>query len=139
MRSRLQKNSSDSLQEPTINLTPLIDVVFVILISFIVIAPLLEMDKVQLAKGASFHSPVHCQDSSPIQIHVYADNSIAFNLRKISLHELPKLLSEAKRQNPNSRPQLFHDKKACFGTYQQIKNILESCGFGEMDVVLAPK
>jgi len=139
MRRHLKKSSPDTNQEPIINLTPLIDVVFVILISFIVIAPLLEMDKVQLARGAPFHTPVHCQDSSPIQIHVYPDNTVSFNLRKISMNDLPKLLSEAKRQNPTARPQLFHDKKACFGTYQQIKNILEGCGFSELDVVLAPK
>ena len=37
--------------ESIVNLTPLIDVVFVVLIMFIVVAPLLEMEQVELADG----------------------------------------------------------------------------------------
>ena len=36
-------------EESLLNLTPLIDVVFVVLIIFILIAPMLDVDKVQLA------------------------------------------------------------------------------------------
>jgi biopolymer transport protein ExbD len=125
-------------QEPTINLTPLIDVVFVILISFVVIAPLLELDRIKLAKGASFHSPVHCQDASPIQIHVFHDNKVTFNGQTIAIEDMGQKLQEAKKLYPRARPQLFHDKKAYFGTYQQVKNSLEACGFDELDIVLAP-
>ena len=39
----------DLPEEPLINLTPLIDVVFVVLIAFMLIAPVLEIDKVDLA------------------------------------------------------------------------------------------
>ena len=40
-------------EEPEVNLTPLIDIVFVILIVFIVIAPLLQIEQVQLADASS--------------------------------------------------------------------------------------
>lgn len=39
----------DSVEEPLINLTPLIDVVFVVLITFMLIAPVLDIDSVDLA------------------------------------------------------------------------------------------
>jgi len=39
--------------EPTINITPLIDVVFVILIAFIIVAPLLEKEQVELSLSPS--------------------------------------------------------------------------------------
>jgi len=138
MRRTQSRGGLEPPQEPTLNLTPLIDVVFVMLISFIIIAPLLEMDRIQLPRGASFHAPVHCQDASPIQIHVYADNSLAYNGKKVDLDALSTSLSSAKKQYPSVRPQLFHDKKAYFGTYQSVKNILEACGFDEVDIVLAP-
>jgi biopolymer transport protein ExbD len=135
---RASRSNLEPPQEPTLNLTPLIDVVFVMLISFIIIAPLLEMDRIQLAAGASFHAPVHCQDASPIQIHVYADNSVALNGKKVDINSLAPFLAHAKKQYPSVRPQLFHDKKAYFGTYQSVKNVLEACGFDEVDIVLAP-
>ncbi|MDB6081908.1 MAG: hypothetical protein JWO53_1180 [Chlamydiia bacterium] len=139
MRRSSSRKSLTTPQEPIINITPLIDVVFVVLIAFIVIAPLLEMDRIALAQGSQkAHAPIHFQDTSDIQIHVYEDNTIAFNSQKISLQDLPRLLIDARQKYPKARPQLFHDKKAYFGTYQAVKNKLEASGFEEMDIVLSP-
>ena len=135
---RAQRRAHTAPDEPLINITPLIDVVFVILIAFIVIAPLLEMDRVELASGAHNGSTTHIQDASQIQIHVYKDNTIALNSQKVSAKALPKLLRDAKTRFPKMRPQLFHDKEAHFGTYQSVKTSLEAAGFQEVDVVLSP-
>ena len=138
MRRTSSRKSLETPQEPMINITPLIDVVFVILIAFIVVAPLLELDRVALAGGGPSRSPVHFQDTSPIQIRVYKDNTLSLNDEKISLRDLPSKLLAQKRAHPKARPQLFHDKEAYFGTYQSVKNCLESVGFQEVDLVLAP-
>jgi biopolymer transport protein ExbD len=133
-------NLAEAAEEASINLTPLIDVVFVVLIMFIIIAPMLEVDKIQLA-GASQKDDKEMavvQESSPITLHVHADNSIYFNSKPVSLKELVLLLVEAKKKNPNKTPQLYHDKKAHFGTYQSVKNALESAGFEQLDVILQP-
>lgn len=137
-RGMMTKSSAPS--EPVINITPLIDVVFVLLISFIVIAPLLELDRLELASGGGLasHIPVHFEDAGPIQIHVLRDNSILLNGKKIVLEALPQGLDEVKKLYPEARPQLFHDKKAYFGTYQEVKNILEALGYKELDIVLLP-
>jgi biopolymer transport protein ExbD len=130
----------DSSEDTPINLTPLIDVVFVVLIMFIIIAPMLELDRVELAspleKGTKEGAAV--QENSPIAVHVHADNSIWFNNRRISEKELLPLFREAKRLHPRKIPQLFHDKKAPFGTYQTIKSALEIAGFEQLDVILQP-
>ena len=127
-------------QEPMINITPLVDVVFVILIAFIVIAPLLEMDRVELASGGQIpsHLPVRFEDASQIQIHVQRDNSILFNHQEVTLYELTNLLRRAKNAFPDGRAQLFHHKEAYFGTYQAVKNALEAAEFKEVDIVLSP-
>lgn len=127
-------------EEPVVNLTPLIDVVFVILIMFILVAPLLELDRVELAdagtdvKGAA----VAVQESSLISIHVRKDNTILLNGQAVSPEQIPMLLKQAKQRYPNARPQLFHDRQGHFGVYQTIKNAAESAGFDEIDVVLKP-
>lgn len=58
MRKICRKKSS-ALEEPAVNLTPLIDVVFVILIGFIIIAPLLEIDRIDLAEASTVKLPNH--------------------------------------------------------------------------------
>lgn len=139
MRRRSLYKPQDA-EEGLVNLTPLIDVVFVVLIMFILVAPMLEMDKIRLA--TSGHSQdkemVVVQESSPITIHVHEDNTIWLNGKHVTLSELPPLLELAKRKNPRKNPQLFHDKKAHFGTYQTVKNALEAAGFDELDVILQP-
>jgi biopolymer transport protein ExbD len=128
------------IEEPTINLTPLIDVVFVILIMFIVMAPLLELDHVELAeqKHPFLGSSPSVQESSPISVHVYQDNSIRFNQQQVTPEQLTEELKQARQRFPNVIPQVFHDKRAHFGTYQSVKNAAEEAGYSQIDIILKP-
>lgn len=127
-------------EEALLNLTPLIDVVFVVLIIFIIIAPMLELDRVQLASAARKDAKEMAvlQENSPISIHVHEDNSIWINSKQVLPEHLVPILQQAKRLHPNRTPQLFHDRRAQFGTYQLIKNAVELSGFEELDVILQP-
>jgi biopolymer transport protein ExbD len=137
-RDALYKKETAS-EEGLINLTPLIDVVFVVLIMFIIVAPMLELDRVQLASsGHAENKPKTAAETSPFTIHVRADNTIWVNSRAVTLEQLTPMLKEAHRKFPHRTPQIFHDKKAQFGTYQSIKNAVEEAGFEEMDVILQP-
>jgi len=136
MRKKKFFQNSTDLDENLINLTPLIDVVFVVLISFILIAPLLEVDHINLAQGST-KSDKNIEKTN-IVLKVKEDDSILINDRLVTLLELKDLLKEKKRSYPNQIPQLYHDKKATFGSYQSIKNIVEICGFEKLDVVLQP-
>lgn len=129
-----------SIEEPSVNLTPLIDVVFVILIMFIVVAPLLELDRVELADTAFApqEKSISVQEMSPIAIYVRHDNIVIVDGRPISMLQLAEYLKKAKKQYPQAKPQLFHDKKAHFGTYQSVKNAAEAAGFQQMDIILKP-
>jgi len=133
-------STSQGIEEPTVNLTPLIDVVFVILITFIVVAPLLELDRVELADAgyAPQEKSISVQETSPIAIHVRDDNTIWVNGLNIPIPQLTSTLVQLKKRFPNARPQLFHDRKAQFGTYQAIKNAAESAGFQQLDIILKP-
>jgi biopolymer transport protein ExbD len=139
-RRTFRWSNTQAIEEPAVNLTPLIDVVFVILITFIVVAPLLELDRVELADAGFFpqDKSISVQETSPIAIYVREDNTIVVNGQSISLVQLVSYLKQAKKRYPSARPQLFHDKKAHFGTYQAIKNAAESAGFQQMDIILKP-
>lgn len=123
-----------------LNLTPLIDVVFVVLILFIIVAPMLELDRIQLAGAPAREerdkAVVH--EGSPLMIHVHADNSIWVNRKIISSENLMAILQALHAKSPKVIPQLFQDKKAQFGTYQTVKNAVEAAGFAELDVILEP-
>lgn len=129
-----------SIEDPIINLTPLIDVVFVVLIMFIVLAPLLELDHVALA-GAHPQTPkenIRVQDEHPISIHVKNDNTIWLNKQLVTPDVLEGLLKQAKARHPEAMPLIFQDRRSQFGTYQSVKNAVEAAGYMEMNVVLEP-
>ncbi len=131
-----QDESNDSL----INLTPLIDVVFVVLIMFIIIAPLVELDRINLAshKEESSISSPHVDGTSLIKIQVFNNNTIWINNKSIADDCLLSTLKTLNAHTPQTIPQVYHDKKAYFGTYQNIKNAIETAGFKQMDVILQP-
>jgi biopolymer transport protein ExbD len=126
-------------EEATINLTPLIDVVFVVLIIFILIAPMLELDRVNLANAAPMpNKQAATSENSSLTIHVHADNTIWFHGKCVTPDQLTGLLKEARKLGNHRIPQLFQDKRACFGTYQSVKNSVEIAGFEQIDVILKP-
>jgi len=136
---RRNRTPSAEHEEATINLTPLIDVVFVVLIIFILIAPMLELDRVELASAAASpnkHSA--SSESNSLTIHVHSDNTIWFHGKCVTAGQLTDLLKTSRKQGHHRIPQLFQDKKASFGTYQSVKNAIELAGFEQVDVILKP-
>lgn len=139
MQRRPLQNLEEEVDEPLVNLTPLIDVVFVVLISFMLIAPILDIDSIVLApSGASSKKESPSVQNSPLAISIRADNSIWFQGQKTGLADLEKRLLLEKKRRPMEAPQVIPDARSHFETYAQVKNLLEACGFEQMDIVLRP-
>jgi biopolymer transport protein ExbD len=137
---RLRRRQDSAFEETSINLTPLIDVVFVVLIIFILIAPILETDQVDLATAAPTPNKQNAMtpENGALAIHVHADNTIWLQGKRVSEEQLVHQLKELKKRSQGKTPQLFHDKKAYFGTYQTVKNAVEIAGFEQIDIILKP-
>jgi len=141
MRSKRTIFHQESISSEGVNLTPLIDVVFVVLILFILIAPMVEIDRVKLAEGPSRDHPEKAivDDAKSLVIHVKEDNTVWVGHREIGLEVLGPLLKALHAKNPDRIPQLYQDERAVFGTYQKVKNAVEEAGFSELDIVLDSK
>lgn len=136
MRNRRLFSPSLSDDEET-SLTPLIDVVFVVLILFILVAPMVEIDRIQLAQAPDREQP-DTVSPGDLSIHVREDSTIWIHNQQIAKEKLHPLLKALHQQNPKASPQLYQDQKAPFGTYQQVKNAVEEAGFTELEVILKP-
>ncbi len=121
-----------------INLTPLIDVVFVILILFILVAPLFEFEKIDLPRGSFIkkNEASLINKKKAITIHLFSNNTISINQCIVKEKDLIQVLKKLKGTTPYATVQLFADKAALFGTYQLVKNSLADAGFEEMDLIL---
>lgn len=140
MKRSLSLLKSELEEDANVNLTPLIDVVFVVLIMFILVAPLVEIDRIHLATSAAEKKAdmTTFQENTELKIHVYKDNTIWLNGVPLSIDELKSHLVQFHYANPTVSPQIYHDREAFFGTYQSVKNAAESAGFESLDVILQP-
>jgi biopolymer transport protein ExbD len=135
MRRRLFDEASEDLE--LINLTPLIDVLFTVLVLFIVISPFLDIESIQLGeKGAE---AVGQRTKRKIRIFVQKNEQIKINDTPVTIRQLPVVLQELKKTFREDTVELYQDKKSPFGTYLQIKHALEQAGFEEMDLVVQPE
>ncbi len=139
---RMRRLSIQKLSDgdtPEVNLTPLIDVVFVVLISFILIAPLLQLEQIDLAPGGVTTKPLKALDQDRVQISIRCDDAIYLDQSQVSDQQLTHLLKSSRSlRHKNGPPRVFCDKRASFGTYQVVKIALERAGFEEMELVLNP-
>lgn len=140
MKQSLFLLQSDFEDDANVNLTPLIDVVFVVLIMFILVAPLVEIDRIHLAGAGKEQrrEMTSIQENGDIKIHIYKDNTIWLNGVLMEPVELTKELTRLFHLYPTLSPQIFHDREAYFGTYQAVKNAAESAGFQSIDIILKP-
>jgi biopolymer transport protein ExbD len=132
------KRPHTHFEEADMNLTPLIDVVFIVLIIFIIIAPMLELDRVELATASRSKQESTTPEPSSLSIYVKNDNTIWYGSKCVNPSELTQLLRQARASMGNRAPQLFQDKRATFGTYQAVKNAVEDAGYPQMDIILKP-
>ncbi len=137
---RYRKNPLDEEDiNALVNLTPLLDVLFVILILFIFISPFLELDPVQLVPSEISQEDkkqIEYMTTEPIVISVTKEDQFLINHQFIKFEDLKILLPKLKKEFPNATPRVYPDENAHFRSYQNIKNLLESTGFKEMDIVL---
>lgn len=88
---------SDKTPPPSINVTPLIDVLLVLLIIFMVLAPRREQKLPVQAPAADTGAPA---SPETLMLTVADDMQLALNTTPVTLEDLPALLSDLMEQRP---------------------------------------
>ena len=118
-----------------INFTPLVDVMLVLLIIFMVTAPM-------LTQGIPVDLPrekgeVHDLSESLI-ITVSTNNRIYFRDRRVSLDELEEKLQRISRINPDMEVFIKADRDVKYGTVVKTMSRIRRAGFYQLGMVTEP-
>ena len=119
-----------------INVTPMVDVMLVLLIIFMVSAPLLTVG-VPLDLPQSQAKSLDQPDKTPLQLSVDIKGKIFINDTEVSMAELiPKLkaITDA-RGGMEERIFMRADKKADYGTVARVMGQLSGAGFKRLALV----
>jgi len=110
-----------------INVTPLVDVMLVLLIVFMVTAPLITSGvSVNLPKAGA---PPMNQDAKPITITVNAQDQVFLGNDQIQLSNLVATLQQASQNNTDQRVFVRGDKDVSYGDMLQVMATITQGGF----------
>ncbi|KGB57779.1 protein TolR [Sphingopyxis sp. SE2] len=121
-----------------INVTPLVDVMLVLLIIFMITAPLLA-SAVPIDLPESRAKPVETEDQEPIQLSVGADDTLYIGEEVVPEAELPARLDAIARENEGQdRPRqimLRADKGLDYGRVMRVMGELNRAGLTRISLV----
>jgi biopolymer transport protein TolR len=116
-----------------INVTPFVDVMLVLLIVFMVTAPLLTVGvPVDLPKTKATQIS---DDQTPLVITIKADGSLALQNRIIDSEELIPRLEAVSRANPDTRVFVRGDETISYGEVIAIMSRVQAAGFSRVALV----
>lgn len=131
MRRRFQSKAYDE-----INMTPLMDTVFFLLIIFMITAPLLEYS-IDVSPPKMTAAEIKADDYTKV-IHVRSDKMIQFEKRKnLSVQELSVRLQQLK-DSPDSRKFRFYlraDRDLRYGDVIEVFKTVKRIGFADISLV----
>ncbi len=113
-------------EEAEINITPMLDIVFIMLIFFIVTTSFTK------ETGATLIKPVAEQAVSlrngTILIGIRSNDEIWMNKREIELREVRSLVERAKAENPEGSVVIVADRDSRIGTLTRIMDQVKMAG-----------
>tara|TARA_Y100000816_G_scaffold139854_1_gene99074 strand:- start:580 stop:957 length:378 start_codon:yes stop_codon:yes gene_type:complete len=110
-----------------INVTPFVDVMLVLLIVFMVTAPLLTVGiKVDLPK---VKATALTDIKDPIEITVKLDGEVYIGESKVEVNNLIPRLNAITEQNTEARIYIRGDRVVAYGRVMEIMSIINSAGY----------
>ena len=133
MAMRLNEESDDSGELHEINVTPFIDVMLVLLIIFLVAAPLATVDiKVNLPASTAKPQP---RPEKPVFLTVKADNQLLVGEQEVTKETLAQILDQTTESNKETTIFFQADKTVDYETLMGIMDALRKAGYLKVGVV----
>jgi biopolymer transport protein ExbD len=133
MAAGLRENDDETGEISEINVTPFIDVMLVLLIVFMIAAPLATVDApVDLPRSNAKASP---RADKPLFLSVGADLSLRLGNDVVDVSALASALDRASSGDRDERIYLRADRKVAYGEVVEIMNHLREAGYGKIALV----
>lgn len=115
-----------------INITPFVDILLVLLIIFMVTAPMITSSvDVSLPEGSADKISDKVQ---PIPVSIKSDGSVFIEEDSIKINSLPAKLLEITNNNLNRKIYVRADKDLDYGRVMKVVRIINNAGFNQVSL-----
>jgi biopolymer transport protein TolR len=119
-----------------INVTPLVDVMLVLLIIFMVAAPLMTVSvPVDLPKASAKPTPSPVE---PTFITVQADRTVFLGDQKMPMEQLLEQLAASAKDGKNENLMVRADKALTYGNVMEVLGLLNGAGYTKVGLATLP-
>ncbi|WP_454917166.1 TonB system transport protein ExbD [Xanthobacter sediminis] len=133
MAAKLDHGGDDLAENHEINVTPFIDVMLVLLIIFMVAAPLATVDvKVDLPTSNAQPQP---RPDKPIYLSLKSDHALAIGDDPVDRAALGMALDRASNADREQRVFVRADKAVDYGAVMEVMNLLRAAGYLKVALV----
>jgi biopolymer transport protein ExbD len=131
MRRYSQRQSLSSLSE--INITPLLDLAFVLLIIFMITTPLLESSMTLIIPSSGEKNPP-VSSSHPQILSIDRTETVRINNQVVDTAALPDRLTELKRNNPDIAVVIRPDRELPVQKLVTLMDALQRAGISKVGI-----
>ena len=133
MAAQLSQASDELVESHEINVTPFIDVILVLLIIFMVAAPLATVDvPVDLPSSTAEPQP---RPDKPVFVSLKADHSLAVGDDTVTLEAVAAAVDAASGKNRDQRVFVRADRGVNYGDVMELMNALRNAGYLKVGLV----
>ena len=119
------------------NITPLVDVMLVLLVIFIITAPLIVPQSIKVTLPST-EALAQQDQANKAQLQVSADGQISLEGQTMTLTQLGTALRERSTQ-PNFQLQVLADERVAYGVVAKVMAVAQSNGANKLSFVTLPQ
>lgn len=117
-----------------INVTPMVDVMLVLLIIFMVAAPLLTAG-VPIDLPDSKAKAISDEDNKPLEVSLSKDGKIFVGETEVTEERIVTILTSMTEDNPDRRIYIRADKGLDYGKVMRVLGTINSAGFNKVALI----
>ena len=135
--ARLSSANREAAPISEINATPLVDVFLVLMLIFLLCAPMAGI-QLPLDLPTAGAQGANAATAQPVVIDINAQGQWHWQGRVMGLNELLQALQAEQAANPQARLQLRADQAAAYGRVAELMAAVQAQGWQQLDLVLRP-